>query len=131
MADAKSDYLERKILDHALGTTTFTKPTTVYVALFTTNPVDAGSGTEVTGGSYARQSVTFASASTSSGTTTAVSNAGVTFTNLPTATITHMALYDASTSGNLLYYGALTASKSVTSGDNFTINSGQLSIEEQ
>lgn len=126
-----SNYLEVKLLDHSLGTTTYTKPTTVYVALFTTDPTDAGSGTEVTGGSYARQSVTFAAASTSGSTSTAVSNAGVTFTNLPTATITHMGLYDASTAGNLLYHGALTASKSVTSGDNFTINSGQLSIELQ
>lgn len=131
MAEAKSDYLERKILDHALGTTTFTKPTAVYAALFTTSPADAASGTEVSGGSYARQAVTFAAASTTSGTSTAASNAGVTFTNLPTATITHVGIYDASTSGNLLYHGALTASKSVTSGDNFTINSGQLTVEEQ
>lgn len=130
MADAKSDYLEKKILDHALGTATFTRPSAVYVALFTSDPTDAGSGAEVAGGSYARQAVTFGAATTVGGVSSASSTTDASFTNLPSATITHAAVYDASTAGNLLYYGPLVNSKTVTAGDNFTINAGQLTVTE-
>ena len=127
MAGAATDYLEVKLLDHALGTTTYTKPTTVYVGLFTADPTDvAGGGTEVSGGSYARQSVTFAGASAGS----AASNSTVTF---PTATanwgtITHLAIVDALTSGNRLFYGPVTTSKVIETGDTFQITSGNLTI---
>jgi hypothetical protein len=131
MADAKSDYLERKNLDHNLGTTTYTKPTTVYVSLHTADPTDAGTGAEVSGGSYARQSCAFTAASTTSGTTTAPNTSAINWTNMPTATVTHVGIWDAVTTGNLLYSGALTASKSLTSGDNFTINAGALVVQEQ
>lgn len=102
---AKSDYLEAKLLDHVLRNTSYTSPTTVYAALMTATPNDAGGGTEVTGGSYARQAITFGAASAGS-----ISNSSaVTFSSLPAATITHIAVYDALTTGNLLYYGALTS----------------------
>jgi len=130
MADAKSDYLERAVLDWVLGGATPTRPSTRYVALYTAAPSDSGGGTEVTGGSYARQTATFAAASTSSGTSTATTNATITWTNMPTATVTHVGIFDASTAGNLLYWGPLSASKSLTSGDNFAINSGNLTITE-
>lgn len=51
MSMAKSDYLENKILDHVLNNTSYTSPTTVYFALFTSNPAEDGSGSEVLGGS--------------------------------------------------------------------------------
>ena len=63
MAGNLSNYLENKILDHFLGTTSYTMPADVYVALYTAAPNDAGGGTEATGGSYARQIATFSSAS--------------------------------------------------------------------
>ena len=66
MAGSASNYLENKLIDHSLGTTTFTKPTTVYAALYTVAPSDSSAGTEVTGGSYARQAITFSAASSGS-----------------------------------------------------------------
>ena len=101
-------------------------PGTVYVALFTSDPTDAGTGTEVSGGSYARQSIAFSSAS--GGTTS--NSAKITF---PTATadwgtVTHWGLYDASPSGNLLWHGSLSASKAVASGDTVEIAIGDLDI---
>ena len=131
MADAKSDYLERKDLDHNLGTATFTKPTAVYAALLTATEDDTGAATEVTGGSYARKVITFAAAATSSGVSTAANTVDLVWTGLPTATLVSVGIFDASTAGNLLYYAALTASKSVTSGDGYTISAGQLVVTEQ
>lgn len=123
---AFTDYLENKLLDHSLGTNTFTKPTAVYLGLFTAAPGEGGGGTEVSGGGYARQAVTFAAAS--GGTTS--NSADITF---PTATanwgtITHVALFDASTGGNMLYYGALTSSVVINSGQQFVILAGDLDI---
>lgn len=123
---ALSDYLENELLDHALGTGAFTAPAGVYVALFTSDPTDAGTGTEVSGGSYARQSVAFAAASAG-----ATSNsATVTF---PTATanwgtVTHVGLFDAASAGNLLMHGALSASKTINNGDVFEILAGDLDV---
>lgn len=101
----RSTYLANKILEHETGKTTYTKPTNVYLALYTSNPTAADTGTEVTGGSYARQAVTWGTAASRS-----ISNsAQAQFTGLPTATITHWGLRDASTAGNLLRYGTFTA----------------------
>lgn len=130
MADAKSDYAEKMTLDYILGGANPTRPTNRFVALFTAAPSDSGGGTEVTGGSYARQSASFAGAVTTGGVTSASTNAALNWTNMPTATVTHIAVYDASTGGNLLYTGALQSSKALTTGDNFTINSGNLTISE-
>ena len=120
-----SNYLETKLLAHTFSNTAYTSPTTVYVGLFTTNPAEDGSGTEVSGGSYARQSGSF----TTSG-NTATTSAAIEF---PTATaswgtITHVGIYDASTAGNLLAYAALTASKAIASGDVFRIPTGDIDI---
>jgi len=121
-----SNYLEDALINATLRNTSYTSPTTVYVALFTTDPTDAGTGTEVSGGSYARVSVSFGAPS--NGVTT--NSGAVTF---PTATgswgtITHIGLMDALTTGNLLYHTALDASKAVASGDIFTIGTGNLSV---
>jgi len=121
-----SNYLENALINVTLRATSYTAPTTVYVALFTTDPTDAGTGTEVSGGAYARTSITFGSPS--NGVTT--NSADVTFPTCTAAwgTVTHMGIYDASTSGNLLYHTPLDASKTVDSGDIFKISSGNLSV---
>lgn len=121
-----SNYLENELIDHILRNLAYTSPTTVYVALYTSDPTDADSGTEVTGGSYARQSAAFSAPSNG-----ATSNSSdITF---PTATanwgtITHVGIRDALTTGNLLFHGALTASKVVNSGDTFKINATDLDV---
>lgn len=131
MADNKSDYLERKILDHALGTTTFTKPTNVYISLHTASPTEANTaGTEVTGGSYARKIMTFSGAATVTSVTSASNASDIVWTALPSTTITHIGIYDALTTGNLLYYAPLSASKVIASGDGYTISTGQLVVQE-
>jgi hypothetical protein len=125
---AASDYLENKVLDHVLGNTTYTPAGTLYVGLWTADDgLEAGTITsEVSGGSYARQSVTFGAASSGS----ASNSATVTF---PAATanwgtVTHVAVMDASTGGNVIFHGAVTSSKTIESGDTFQISSGNLTI---
>ena len=127
---AASDYLEDKLLDHVLGGTTYTQPTTLYLALFTastgleTNSPSAEVSTSSTG--YGRQTVTFAAASSGS----AATNATVTFTTATAnwGTVTHVAVMDASTAGNVLFHGAVTASKTIETGDTFQVSSGNLTI---
>lgn len=128
---ALSDYLENKILDYVLRAQAFSAPATTYVALLTAAPSDTGGGTEVTGGSYARVAVTSSltnwAGTQSTGSTTASSGTGGQTSNnntitfpAPTANwgvVTHMGVYDASTSGNLLFYAALTVSKTINNGD--------------
>lgn len=129
---ALSDYLENKLVDHVLRGQSFTPPATVYVALFTAPPSDAGGGTEVSGGAYARVAVTSSLANwagtQSVGSTAASSGTGGQTSNNATitfpapsganwGTITHFGIFDASTGGNLLFHAALTASKSVNDGD--------------
>lgn len=121
-----SNYLENKVLDHVFGGTAYTAPTTLYVGLFTSDPGEAGAGTEVSGGSYARQTITFTVTGSQ-----ASSSAAVEF---PTATaswgtITYAAVYDAVSGGNLLASGALTTSKTIDSGDVFRIPSGDFDID--
>lgn len=128
--DAKSDYLEDNLLNHVLRNTSFTSPTTVYVALFTVAPGDDGTGgTEVSGFAYARQTVTFGAPS--SGT---VANSGaVTFPQASGGawgTILAMGIYDAVTTGNLLYYGNLATSKVVGDGDQISFANGALTVSE-
>lgn len=120
-----SNYLETKVLDHVFSNTAYTSPAAVYVALFTTDPAEDGSGTEVSGGGYARQAGSFSVTGNTATTTAAI--------EYPTATadyglVTHVGIYDASTAGNLLAYAALTASKNISSGDVFRIPTGDLDI---
>jgi len=123
-----SDYLEDKVLDHVFGGSAYTAPATLYVALYTVAPTDTGGGTEVTGGSYARQTSTF----TVSGTdpTTATNAAAIEY---PTATgdygtVVAVGILDALSSGNLLAYADLTTSKTVSTGDVFRFDAGDLDI---
>lgn len=127
----KADYLENKFIDHVFRGRSYTVPSTIYVALLTAAPTDAGGGTEVSGGSYARVLVGPSDttwnatqggtpAAASSGSSGATANAGsVTFPS-PTGNwgvCTHFGIYDASTAGNLLYWAALATAKTVNSGD--------------
>lgn len=124
----KSDYLENKILEHVLKNTAYTSPTTVYVGLYTAAPTDAGGGTEVSGNNYARTAATFGAASGGS-----ISNsADVTF---PTPSgswgaCTHFGIFDASTTGNLLYWAALGATETPLSGNTVKFAAGALTVTE-
>lgn len=134
---ACSDYLEAKLLDHSLGTASFTAPSTMYVGLFkstvdaatTLANLEAGTLTdEVSGGSYARQTITFNAASSPGG--TATNNGAVTF---PTATanwgdISHLALIWNDGSDRVAYAGALDSVKTVETGDSFVIQDQNLTI---
>jgi len=125
---ALSDHAEALLLDWLMTNGTATRPTAWYVGLFTAAPSDAGGGTEVSTGGYARQSVTFDAASSPGGTT---SNSGaVTFTasGADYGTVTHIGIFDASTSGNLLWHGALTASKTVADGDTLEFSVGNIDL---
>jgi hypothetical protein len=124
MAGNLTNYLENKLIDHFLGTTTYTKPAAVYVGLFTVTPGEAGGGTEVTGGSYARQTATFTAAA--SGATSNDTN--IDFTGMPAATTVAIGIFDASTSGNMLLYGSLTTNKTTDAGDTLRIATGDLDI---
>ena len=124
-----SDYLEDKVLDHVFGGTAYTAPSTLYVALYTAAPSDTGGGTEVSGGSYARKSMPDMTVSGTSP-TTATNGAAVEFVTATGSwgTVSHVGVFDALTSGNLLGWAALTASKTVSSGDVFRFDAGDLDI---
>ena len=124
MAGNLSNYLENKLLDHFLGTTSYTMPTTVYIGLYTVVPTDAGGGTQVTGGSYARQTAAFSAAA--SGTTSNTAN--IDFAGMPAATTVAIGVFDALTAGNLLLWGTLTANKTTDAGDTLRIATGDLDI---
>jgi hypothetical protein len=141
-----SNYLENKLIDWLLRGQAFTPPATTYVGLFTASPSDTGGGTEVSGGNYARPSIasslanwagTQSSGSTvaSSGTGGTTSNNGAVTFNAPSAnwgTVVAIGLFDASTAGNLLFFGAQTPNKTINNGDaapSFAIGALQLQID--
>ena len=117
-----TNYLEDAIVQHFFRTGSFTKPTVLAVALYTATPGEAGGGTEVSGGSYARVSnnpldANWAATSGGNGQT---SNVGALTFPAPTAawgTVTHMAILDATSAGNMLVYGTLTNSRIINNGD--------------
>jgi len=125
---ALSDYLENALLNHVLRATTYVSPVPVYVALFLTDPTDAGGGTEVSGGSYSRQVVTFNAPSGGS-----CDNALVTFTTATAdwGTIPYIALFDAASAGNLLFHAPLLDTVTVLNGETFSIPAGQLIVTLQ
>jgi hypothetical protein len=132
---AASNYLENKVLDHVLRNTAYTQPADLYVALFnntSTNALtnlEAGTLTDevsTSGSAYSRKAITFGAASSG----TATSNSTVTFDAATGSwgTVTHVAIMDAATAGNVLFYGALTVSKTVATGDTFQISSGNMTV---
>jgi hypothetical protein len=132
-----SNYLRNKILDHIYKNTPYTPPATVYVALYTSNPTDLNTGTEVSGGGYARQPITFgANADVTINTEKykqTSNNANVSF---PQATanwgiVTHFGIFDAASGGNLLDYDPLTTSRNILSGDNYAFLTNQLKVSKK
>lgn len=121
---ALSDYLESALLGLVIHGTSYTPPSTIYLALYTSPTTDAGGGTEVTGGSYARQAITFSAVSSGSTSNTAVA----TFPNMPAGTVTHGALTDSATSGggNFLFHGPFSVPKVVGAGDSLTMEIGDI-----
>lgn len=132
---AASNYLENKVLDHILTATTYTAPATRYLALFTNTSGNAATNLEAgtltdevstSATAYGRQAVTFAAASSG----TSATNATVTFAAATGnwGTITHIAVMDASTAGNVLFWGAVTTAKTIETGDTFQVSSGNLTV---
>jgi hypothetical protein len=136
---AASNYLENKVLDHVLGegARNFTSPSTLYLALFNNTSgsalanLEAGTLTDevsTSGTAYGRKAVDFAAASSG----TAATNGTVTWDTATASwgTVTHVAVMDGGTvgSGNVLFYGALTQSKAIDTGDTFQISSSNLTV---
>lgn len=124
----KSDYLEVNLLNHVLRATPYTAPAAVYLAVFTVAPTEAGGGTEVSGGSYTRQTVTFGAPAGNQ-----VSNSADVLFPLATAdwgTLVHFGIFDAPVGGNLLYDTAFAAQRTIESGDQLRIPTGQLVVAE-
>jgi hypothetical protein len=119
-----TDYFENKVIDHMLRNVAYSPPSTLYLALFTTATTDAGGGTEVAGGSYARQAVTLSAASGGASSNTAV----LTFTNMPAVTVGWGALYDSLAAGNMLMHGAAASAKTVAMGGSFTVAIGDVDV---
>jgi hypothetical protein len=121
-----SNYLENAIINATLRATSYTSPSSVFVALFTSDPTDAGSGTELSGNAYTRKAVTFGAPS--NGVTS--NSADVNFDQATGnwGTVSHIGIYDASTGGNLLYHTPLTSSKTIETGDLFKIATSSLVV---
>ena len=114
---ALSDHAENLLLNWLMTTGTATRPTQWFVALFSSAPNDAGGGTEISGNGYSRQSVSWDTASGTGGTTANSGAVSFTASGSGFGTVTHIGIFDASTSGNLLWHGAMDTAKSVASGD--------------
>ena len=121
-----SDYLELKFLDHFTGTASTSAPSAVYLGLATGSIGDDASGSELTGNNYSRKAITFASASSGS----IASNANVEFDPATGnwGSVSHWGIFDASSSGNLLFHGSFTSAKTIASGDILKVASGSLTI---
>lgn len=138
---AMSDYLEAALLDHVFNNVVLTSPSAVFIGLHTADPTDAGTGTEVSGGSYARAQVNpngggapeFALAVTHGIGKMVTNDDDVTFPTATAAwgTITHVAIWDAATLGNLLYHGALDDQQVVGIGGVFKVEAGQLDLRTE
>lgn len=131
---AKTHYLEKKLLNHTLRGVAYSAPAGAYAALFTAAPTDQGGGTEVTGGAYERQGITFGAA-TDNGSSEGSQVANSVDIEFPQATadwgeVTDIAIFDAATSGNMLYHGPLDDSRTILENDQFTILTGDLVVEE-
>jgi hypothetical protein len=138
MAGSKFNYLELKALDWILGAFSFSVPSTLYLALFTTAPTSAGGGVEVstTSTAYARVAITNNStnwpAASGGGPGTKANGAAFTFPTATAAwgTIVAWGLFDAASAGNGIYFGTLNTSRAVNLGDTPSFAIGALTITE-
>lgn len=139
-----SNYLENKLIDFLFRGVSFSAPSTLYVALCTSAPSDSSTGStisEVSGGNYSRQSITSNTSnwyttngdngSTSSGTNGTTGNSNtVTWSSVTwSGTVTDIAICDASSGGNVLFYASLASAKTVASGDSISFAANALTVQ--
>jgi len=124
VADALSNTAENRALDWLMGNSTTAPTTPLKIALVTANGDDTTAGTEVTGGSYARQTLTVGAAS--GGATS--NSADLSFTGMPACTVVGVEVWDSAGTPVRLWYGALTASRTVAAGDEVRLVAGALSL---
>lgn len=135
MAAAKTSYLRKKVLDHILNKALWTPPTQLWLSLHTGDPTISGSLTDevtMSASQYERQRI-----DTKMGPVDAITGISLLTDWVTTlaaliewGTITHIGISDATTGGNMLYYGQLTAAQTTTIGQAFQLAPGQLSIQE-
>lgn len=142
MAGSMSDAYEKKVLDLIFRNTnaSATVPlgldaTNVWIGLYTATPSDTGGGTEVSGGSYARVAVVRTGAGWNAATGTLALSANTGVITFPTAsgswgTVTQFGIFDAVTAGTMIYWGDLTTSKTISSGDTATFAAASISITQ-
>lgn len=123
-----SNFLENALLNATLKNIPYTSPATTFLALFTSDPTDAGTGTEVTGGSYARQSLSFATASGTTGLVATIADVEFPQCTATWGTVGFIGIFDAVTAGNLLYHTPLDVAKTIDTGDIFKISTGSLTV---
>lgn len=129
MANNMCDYLEKKLLDHALGVAAYTMPTNVYVGLFTADPTETGAAaTEITGNAYVRKQMAFNAATLGAGNTANTSDVVWPQATGSWGTVSHAVLFDAPSGGNPLFYGPLTTPQVVANTNTFQIKAGQTSV---
>lgn len=116
--------LANQLINAVLRSTSYVSPGAVYLAAFSTTPAANGSGTEVTGGSYARVSMSFSAPV--NGTTSNTNEADI--LGMPAVTVNGLALFDASSGGNMLFFGSLATPKTANAGDTFIVKVGDLNI---
>lgn len=125
-----SNYLENGVINYFFRNQSVTRPTNIYVALYKTNPTDANTGAEVTGGGYERQRVTMGAPIQNNDSAVTTNSARVEF---PRATnnwgeITHFGIFDAKTGGNLLTYGVFNRPITIETDNQFVIDTNDLEI---
>jgi hypothetical protein len=124
VADNLPDTIENQLLDALVGTSAYTVTTPVKLALMTANGSDSAPGTEVTGGSYARQTIAFDAASSGS----ISNNAAISFTGMPACTVVGVEIWDNAGTPKRLAYGPLTASRTVSAGDTVQFASSSVTL---
>lgn len=119
-----TDTGETRVLDWTVGNSTTAPTGPMKLALLTATGTDSSAGTEVVGGSYARQTITFDAAATG-----AMANSNtVTFSSMPACTVTGWAIYDSAGSPVRWWHGALDVAKTLNSGDDFVVAIGDLDL---
>lgn len=124
-----SNYLENALVNAVLRNTAFPSVATVYVALFTADPTEAGTGTEVVGGAYARQPITFGAPA--DGVTSNTADVNFPVCTADWGTITHAAIFSAVAGGDMYFYAPTTFNKLIQTGDQYVIKAGQLTVTLQ
>lgn len=125
---ALSDFAEKLLLDWLMTTGSATRPTSWFLALYTAAPSDSGGGTEVSGSGYSRQAIAFAAAASPGGTTENTGAVSFTASGGSWGTVTHVGIFTASTGGNLLWHGAMTAPRTVNDTDTLTFAAGAVAL---